>query len=120
MAAPSIGSMAPTAALHPIAGGVAAWLGDGPFGRPNAGVVVDADGLTLVDTLMVPSQWEPFGDALDQLGRHVRRVVLTSSHIPFVGGTGRSQCTTMSRPCTEPVRCVTAPSDRSGAASTRS
>lgn len=89
MAAPSIGSMAPTAALHPIAGGVAAWLGDGPFGRPNAGVVVDADGLTLVDTLMVPSQWEPFGDALEQLGRHVRRVVLTSSHIPFVGGTGR-------------------------------
>lgn len=81
--------MAPTSALSTIAPGVAAWLGEGGFGRPNAGVVVDADGLTLVDTLMVASQWEPFGDALDALGRPVPRVVLTSSHIPFVGGTGR-------------------------------
>lgn len=77
------------ATLTPIAPGVAAWLGTGPFGRPNAGVVVDADGLTLVDTLMVPSQWGPFGDALDALGRPIRRVVLTSSHIPYVGGTSR-------------------------------
>lgn len=75
--------------LTAIAPGVAAWLGEGPFGRPNAGVVADADGLTLVDTLMVPSQWAPFGDALDALERPVRRVVLTSSHIPFVGGTSR-------------------------------
>ncbi|MCC6433421.1 MAG: MBL fold metallo-hydrolase [Acidimicrobiales bacterium] len=81
--------MAPTSALTSIAPGVAAWLGEGGFGRPNAGVVVDNDGLTLVDTLMVPSQWEPFGEALDALGRPIPRVVLTSSHIPFVGGTGR-------------------------------
>ncbi|MEZ5234133.1 MAG: MBL fold metallo-hydrolase [Acidimicrobiales bacterium] len=80
-----------TTSLTPIAPGVAAWLHDGParFGRPNAGVVVDTDGLTVVDTLMVPSQWEPFGEALDSVGRPIKRVVLTSSHIPFVGGTGR-------------------------------
>lgn len=80
-----------TTSLTPIAPGVAAWLHDGParFGRPNAGVVVDPDGLTVVDTLMVPSQWGPFGEALDAVGRPIKRVVLTSSHIPYVGGTGR-------------------------------
>ncbi len=81
--------MSATAALTPIAPGVAAWLGEGSFGRPNAGVIADADGLTVVDTLMVASQWEPFGDALDAVGQPIKRVVLTSSHIPYVGGTGR-------------------------------
>ena len=37
--------------------------------RPaNAGVVVDADGITVIDTLMVPSQWEPFAEAVESLG----------------------------------------------------
>lgn len=72
-----------------LAPGVYAWLGGGTFGDPNAGVVIDPDGITLVDTLMVPGQFEPFGDAVDRLGHHIRRVVLTSSHIPFVGGTSR-------------------------------
>jgi glyoxylase-like metal-dependent hydrolase (beta-lactamase superfamily II) len=58
-------------------------------GRANAGVVVDEDGITLVDTLMTPSQWEPFGEAVDALGPPIRRVVLSSSHIEFVGGTTR-------------------------------
>lgn len=80
-------SLPNASSLHTIAPGVAAWLGGGGFGRPNAGVVVDADGLTLVDTLMVASQWQPFGDALEALRRPIRRVVLTSSHIPYVGGT---------------------------------
>jgi glyoxylase-like metal-dependent hydrolase (beta-lactamase superfamily II) len=75
--------------LTPIAQGVFAWLGRGGHGNPNAGVVVDVDGLTLVDTLMVPSQFEPFAEAVEALGHPVRRVVLTSSHIPFVGGTSR-------------------------------
>jgi cyclase len=75
--------------LTPIAQGVFAWLGQGGHGNPNAGVVIDADGLTLVDTLMVPSQFEPFAEAVEALGHPVRRVVLTSSHIPFVGGTAR-------------------------------
>jgi cyclase len=77
--------------LTPIAQGVYVWLGQGGHGNPNAGVVIDADGLTLIDTLMVPSQFEPFADAVEALGHPVRRVVLTSSHIPFVGGTARFQ-----------------------------
>jgi hypothetical protein len=52
-------------------------------------VVVDDDGLTVVDTLMVPSQTEPFAAAVDELAGPVRRVVLTSSHVPWVGGTAR-------------------------------
>jgi glyoxylase-like metal-dependent hydrolase (beta-lactamase superfamily II) len=50
-------------------------------------VVVDEDGLTLVDALMVPSQWMPFAAALSELGRPVRRIVLTSSHVDYAGGT---------------------------------
>ena len=30
----------------------------------NAGVVVDDDGVTVIDTLMVRSQWEPFVEAV--------------------------------------------------------
>jgi hypothetical protein len=63
--------------------------GEPGHGRANAGVVVDEDGVTLVDTLMVRSQWEPFGDAVEDFGFPVRRTVLTSSHIEFVGGTSR-------------------------------
>lgn len=62
-------------------------------GRPNAAVVIDADGLTLVDTLLAPSQWQPFGDAVDALaesaGVPIRRVALTSSTIDHVGGSAR-------------------------------
>lgn len=76
--------------LEVLAPGVLAWLASSPrFGCPNAGVVVDEDGITVVDTLMVRSQWTPFGEAVDELGRRVRRVVLTSSHIEFCGGTSR-------------------------------
>jgi len=85
--------------LTSVAQGVYAW---GPSaglegrlgpGEPNAAVVIDADGLTLVDTLMVAPQWEPFGEAVDalaeQAGVPVRRVVLTSSTIEHVGGSMR-------------------------------
>ena len=41
--------------------GVHAQLADVPgHGAANAAVVVDEDGTTVVDTLMVPSQYEPF------------------------------------------------------------
>ena len=51
--------------LEQLAQGVHAWLQlPGGVGRTNAGVVVDEDGLTVVDTLMVPSQWQEFGAAV--------------------------------------------------------
>ncbi|MDQ3979606.1 MAG: MBL fold metallo-hydrolase [Actinomycetota bacterium] len=79
-----------SASLTALAPGVYAWL-EQPhrIGRPNAGVVVDEDGLTVIDTLMVPSQSERFAAALSELGRPVARVLLTSGHIEFAGGTSR-------------------------------
>lgn len=77
-------------ALTALVPGVYAWLEDRPaIGHPNAGVVVDDDGLTVIDTLMVPSQSERVAAAVSQLGRPVPRVVLTSGHIEFAGGTSR-------------------------------
>lgn len=79
-----------TGRLETVGQGALAWLDDQPGpGHPNAGVIVDEDGLTLVDTLLVPSQWEPLADAIEALDRPLRRVVLTSSHIEYVGGTAR-------------------------------
>ena len=63
------------------------WLQPGgESGVSNAGVIVDDDGLTVVDSLMVRSQWEPFAAAVTALGRPVRRLVLTHAHIDHVGG----------------------------------
>lgn len=78
----------PTNALHPIAEGVFVWLQPGgESGVSNAGVVLDHDGATVIDTLMVRSQWEPFARAVHKLGVPIRRVVLTHAHIDHVGGT---------------------------------
>lgn len=75
------------AALEELGDGVYAWIADDPrHGHPNAGVVVDDDGTTVIDALTTPSQWLPFGQAISDLGLMVRRVVLTSSHIAQVGG----------------------------------
>ena len=74
--------------LHELADGVFVWLQPGgKSGVSNAGVVVDDDGLTIIDTLMVRSQWEPFVESVQRLGRPVRRIVLTHAHIDHVGGT---------------------------------
>ena len=68
--------------------GVYAQLAAEPgHGATNAGVVVDADGVTVIDTLMVPAQWEPFAAEVAALGLPVRRVVLSSSNVEFAGGT---------------------------------
>lgn len=78
----------PTLSLVEIADGVYVWLQPGgTTGVSNAGVIVDDDGLTIVDTLMVRSQWEPFAAAVTALGAPVRRLVLTHAHIDHVGGT---------------------------------
>lgn len=76
--------------LDPLATGVFGWFQWPPGrGTANAGVVVDADGITLIDTLMTPAQWEPFATAVEESGLPVRRIVLTSSGVEFAGGTGR-------------------------------
>jgi len=74
--------------LEALADGVWVWVQPGgDSGVSNAGVVADDDGLTIIDTLMVRSQWEPFAAAVAALGAPVRRVVLTHAHIDHVGGT---------------------------------
>jgi glyoxylase-like metal-dependent hydrolase (beta-lactamase superfamily II) len=74
-------------ALVELGAGVHAWVAARPsHAHPNAGVVVDDDGTTVIDSLTTPSQWIPFGRAISDLGLLVRRVVLTSSHIAQVGG----------------------------------
>ena len=77
-----------TVVLTQLAEGVYAWIQPGgETGVSNAGVIVDDDGLTIVDTLMVRSQWEPFSQAVAELELPVKRVVLTHAHVDHVGGT---------------------------------
>jgi cyclase len=77
----------PTNTLHELADGVWVWLQPGgESGVSNAGVIADDDGLTIIDTLMVRSQWEPFAAAVAKVGAPVRRVLLTHAHIDHVGG----------------------------------
>jgi cyclase len=77
----------PERTLHEIADGVFVWIQPGgESGVSNAGAIVDDDGITVVDTLMVRSQWEPFVLAVERLDRPVRRLVLTHAHIDHVGG----------------------------------
>jgi cyclase len=73
--------------LIPIGDGVWAHIAHdvGP-NFTNMGVVAEDDGLTVIDTGMVRSQWEPFVDAVKALERPVRRVIMTSADIWHVGG----------------------------------
>jgi cyclase len=78
----------PTNTLSPVGEGVYAWIQPGgESGVSNAGVIIDDDGATIVDTLMVRSQWTPFAAAVAALDVPVRRIVLTHAHIDHVGGT---------------------------------
>jgi len=83
-----VGSLTRVITLDEIADGVFVWLQPGgESGVSNAGVVRDDDGLTIIDTLMVRSQWEPFAEAVAKLGAPVRRTLLTHAHVDHVGGT---------------------------------
>ena len=75
------------ARLEPLGPNVWAWLqSPAGHGRTNAGVIVEDDGVTVVDTLLTPSQAAPLAARLDAMDSLVRRAVLTSSHIEYVGG----------------------------------
>ena len=85
---PFPGAAASMPSLTELGDGVYAWIQPGGgSGVSNAGVVVDGDGLTVIDTLMVRSQWEPFAAAVAELELPVKRVLLTHAHIDHVGGT---------------------------------
>src|SRR5262249_2021804 len=84
----TLGLMTSTRSLTELADGVYAWLQPGgESGVSNAGVVVEDDGITVIDTLMVRSQWVPFAAAVNELGLPVRRAILTHAHIDHCGGT---------------------------------
>lgn len=81
---PDIGPIAPDAGtLESIGDGVWAWIGRG---TTNVGVVVDDDGLTLIDATCAPSVARALLASLEQFDRPVRHVVYTSSHLDSVGG----------------------------------
>jgi len=61
-------------------------------GGSNAGIIVDDDGITIVDALASPALARPLLEELSTseatMGLPIRRLVLTSSHLPYVGGSG--------------------------------
>lgn len=63
---------------------------DPRFGHSNVGLVIDHDGLTLIDTTATPAQAEVTARAIDrlagELGLPIKRAVLTSSRVAFTGG----------------------------------
>ncbi len=75
--------------LTEVAPGVAFWQGAGGPGEPNACVLIDDDGLTVVDALISPTQAAPLAQVCDEIGLPVRRLVCTSSHIEHTGGSSR-------------------------------
>jgi len=82
---PDIGPVAANCgSLQPIAPNVWAWIGRG---TGNAGIVVEDDGITVIDTLLAPSAARALNNELaNRFGLPIKRVVYTSSHLDSVGG----------------------------------
>lgn len=79
----------PAANLLQLGESAWAWLSDNPApGAANAGIVVDEDGLTIIDALATPAAARPLLQAAEAMHLPVRRLVMTSSHAPHVGGSG--------------------------------
>ena len=76
------------ASLVQLAPGVYAWLHDEVHpGRTNSGVVIAADGITVVDSGVVPSLATELVAVLDELTPlPTRRLVFSGSHVDLVGG----------------------------------
>jgi cyclase len=80
----------PAASLHALAPGVFAWMETPPaHGVTNAGVVVEGDGITVIECLLTPDAAQPLVDELSSFDLPVRRAIYTSSHIEFVGGSSK-------------------------------
>ena len=77
-----------THSLETLAPGVLVYLATTPHpSRTNLGVIVAADGMTIIDSGLVPAQASGLADELSQISdAPLRRLVLTSSHIDAVGG----------------------------------
>ncbi len=60
------------------------------FGYSNVGLVIDGDGMTVIDTTATPERGETVRQQILELTGHlelpIKRVVLSSSRIPFSGG----------------------------------
>jgi cyclase len=71
--------------------GVFAYVHPNPrFGYSNVGLIIDADGLTVFDTTATPNSGDQVKQAMveltAQLELPIKRVVLSSSRVPFSGG----------------------------------
>jgi cyclase len=77
--------------LVEIGQGVFAWTHPSPrYGDSNVGVVIDGDGLTIIDTTATPDRGLAVRRAIEaltlELELPIKRVVVTSSKVAFSGG----------------------------------
>jgi glyoxylase-like metal-dependent hydrolase (beta-lactamase superfamily II) len=80
----------PQARLIELAERALAWIAMEPgHGHTNAGIVLDPDGLTVIDCLLTPDRAERLVAAVADRGLPLRRVVYTTSHVEFVGGSSK-------------------------------
>ena len=71
--------------------GVFAWTHPSPqFGDSNVGVIIDEDGLSIIDTTATPDRGAAIRQAIESLTAElelpIKRVVVSSSRVPFTGG----------------------------------